>query len=241
MEPASIGAASGVINLAKGPLGWIKKKLARRKPLHISVEHVIADSWCVTSQLSNLTSEIPADIDPQTIHAALIKEGAADYKETRLRLHLLNKCYDNISIRDIRVVRTAKSEAHYGTFVKYPGGGESRIPFIVYSLDEPRSSIKEEVDYFDTNTVSLSPGEVFNFQMQCKTFHFYCEWHIQVRYRVNGQSKVAEVFNDSEPFRTSGAPANEFISRKIWVWFHSDPARRGLQDEADVHNNWGEN
>lgn len=205
--------------------------LRRARPLAVSVEPVVGDEWSVvfSGQLPSDALALEGTSESRKVYERLRELGAADYRETRLRLTVRGAADTTVVVRGIRPL-VQQSLPLGGTLVHCPTAGANAATLLVFDLDDPdavaweftEDGLRERVGsrpFFDNHNVTLAPGEVHDFVIVGKAASAYVEWSLEVNLEIEGKPQCWEITYNDRTFKTSGDPAGGFLESLEWAWY----------------------
>ena len=210
------------------------KLIHNSPPLQVIAENELAQSiWTQASEHPyDFIGQHP-NVNPNDSAALLqwvhTKPGPwYDVGSTDVRLVVQGNADSTIVVTDIRANLLSNREVVSGSRVDESSAGVFPIQPAAVVLDSPNLSIRsctnkgeyaENCDlgpsYFQQNSVSLSQGEVTEFQITAIAKHRAFEWELLIDYIIDGHPATLSVDADGEPFRTT-AVASKYENCVGW-------------------------
>lgn len=215
-------------------LRWTLQRFKSRQPIEISVEHFVEDQWSVvfpgkTECLNKIQGK---RMRGNVLHAHLIKLGAVDHGETRVRIRLRARTQAPVLVKQIMAC-AAKSAPIEGTKITHPTAGVSDSILLLVDFDDDNvilpvwEAVEEGFElkrtdqhpFFSRKQLTLSSGNYETLIIVGKTNRYSVNWSLKIDYVVNGKQGSIHVDNHGLPFSTSGYPLEGYCADLVWAWY----------------------
>jgi hypothetical protein len=228
------GVVTGLVILAVGGIATAAWRATRSRwsPVHVRTEQVLPEAWAVA-----LPGELPDPVDleatqpdPAAVHRWLLGLGGVAYRQLLIRVRLEGRAHRIVTIREIGVIVERESPITH-TLVSCPTAGANSATFLLFDLDDGRPRAWEWADdagprvkvgkapFFDTNNITLTPGEVHECLIVATTRKSLCRFRFAVRISVGRRDARFTIDESGKPFSLSGAARSEFATRLDWAWY----------------------
>jgi hypothetical protein len=233
MEPSSVGA--GLTAFSK-LVGALKGLATRRRPLVIAVERRIAEPWSVViDKMPEADPLSGRQRDQREIHAWLLEQGAADFRETELRIEVHCRSESAVSITDLEVV-AKRRDPNARVLVQYPTAGaidrdvmlvdlDANTPIVVPAhTDESQQLVPSSSEpFFKQAVVHVTTQAPWSAILVARASASDCEWTLRLRGRVGKRVIGVEINDHGNPFRTVGMDPGLFAEYVNWAWYETPP------------------
>jgi hypothetical protein len=195
----------------------------------------LKNGWAVVLDKELPSEGRPVDIGHMDARAWLLKQGAADLRETYLRLSLEGLSVSTVRIREIKALVSRRSPSITQTVVRAPGGGDVQVIALGIDLDEqtpvartliagsaPREPASFGQRYFDDRQATATRGEVLPYSITARSSQGCVEWTLEVEYSVDGKVGTCQLDDGGRPFRTSALQGSG-QRRWRWSWLEGPP------------------
>ena len=208
-----------------------KRRLRTQHPVGVTVQRIVREPWALAfaGALSESTGIEGSSISSAEANAELRARGGVDVGQTRLRLQLRGTAAETVVVRNIKV-HLRRDPPVDGVRVFCPSAGASAATLLIVDFDAPDPSAWEfEEDevvqrvgaapFFDTNNITLAPGEVYDVILVGTTKRWCCSWRLLLHVEVGDKRVVVPVDDSGEPFQTTGEPEEGFSQKLLWAWW----------------------
>ncbi len=148
-------------------------------------------------------------------HPTLTGAGGADADQTRLQVVVQGSATAAVLLSNLRAVVTKREQPLTGTVASCPSAGAAQIHSVRIDLDAQNAVAKLESsnDHFG---FTIAEGETETFLVTAETQGCFCEWHLELEMVVAGHRQYREVWNGTQPFRTSASSDSTKLVE--WDW-----------------------
>lgn len=215
-------------------LHWVVQRFKIRSPIEWSAEQFVDDHWCVVfpGKRDALVDLEGRKVRGNDLHIKLLKLGAVDYGETRIRLRLRGKTEAPVLVKQI-IAQAVKSAPIEGIKITYPTAGVSGSTLMFLDLDDDGNvlplwaAVEEDFEvrrqgatpFFSRQQINLSQSEYETLIIVAKTCRYSVSWTLKIEYEVAGNCGCLEIDNAGLPFRTTGDPIDSYVEEFTWAWF----------------------
>lgn len=226
-----------LVNLLRGVIPkafqWILQRVKAKKPIEWSVEHFVEDQWSVIfpGKRDTLAGIEGKRMRGSEIHARLLKLGAVDYVETRVRLQLRARTSAPVLIKQI-TAHAVKSAPINGIKITHPTAGVSDSTLLLVDFDDDGvvlplwSAVEESFDirregtrpFFSRRQINLSQTAYETLIIVAKTSRYLVSWTLNIEYEVAGIQGSVQIDNVGMSFRTTGEPLEGCSADLLWAW-----------------------
>jgi hypothetical protein len=213
---------------------WVQQRFKSKQPIEFSVEHFVEDQWSVVfpGKPESLVKIEGKRMRGHNLHACLMKLGAVDQGETRVRLRLRARTQDPVLLTQITAC-AAKSAPIVGTKITHPTAGVSDTTLLMVDFDTDGvllpvwGAVEESFElrpvgerpFFARKQISLSQSSYEDLIIVGRTNRYSVNWSLKLDYEVSGRQGSMQIDNHGSPFQTTGEPLEGYMADLLWAWY----------------------
>lgn len=223
----------------------LRRRHRVREALSIEVAQFSDDFWRIAfpKELPSLGRIDGIQIPARDAYGEGLARGGVDIETTKLRIRLRVIEDAVVVVREIKVL-VIRNEPIRGVSLSCASAGSNEDTILMVDLDCANPALVkaqekdwkfipvEEIPFFSRNTISVSRQDPQEIIVIGRTQNHFVEWSFDVTYESEGIIEHKAVNLDGQPFRTTGTPESDFLSKFEWAWDldHQIIPRRNWED-----------